>query len=208
MRKSDAPHDVCTRRPACGSLPSARARAHCRDVNRLAKWNEEVRKISAMENCPDQRVSALLEAAPPSLLGGDEALVFVDHSGRRARGVHLIGAVVVALCALWLVGVVSGMVGSGFPGGRLQLFHLQASSRVHPWRGNAGELVTESAATRERETDMVNTGSRAPCPAVRAAGNLAAAHRHAVYGSGPRHTGRAACSPKLPALHREGTRLT
>ena len=113
-----------------------------------------------MENCPDQRVSALLEAAPPSRLGGDEALVFVDHSGRRARGVHLIGAIVVALCTVWLAGVVSGMVGSGFPGGRLQLFHLQASSRVHPWRGNAGELVTESAATREPVFTMSASRSR------------------------------------------------
>jgi len=160
-----------------------------------------------MENCPDQRVSALLEAAP-SRLGGDEALVFVDHSGRRARGVHLIGAVVVALCTLWLVGVVSGMVGSGFPGGRLQLFHLHATSRVHPLRRDARELLTESAAAREREADMVNGGPRAPCPAARAGANPAAAPRHAVYRPSARRTGRGACSPKLPALHREGTRLT
>ena len=161
-----------------------------------------------MENRPDQRTPALLEAAPPSRLGGDEALVFVDHSGRRARGVHLIGALVVALCTLWLAGVVSGMVGSGFPGGRLQLFHLHATSRVHPLRGTARELVTESAAAREREADMVNAGPRAPCPVARAGANLAAAPRHAVYGSSAKRTSRGACSPKLPALHREGTRLT
>jgi hypothetical protein len=160
-----------------------------------------------MENCPDQRTSALLEATS-SRLGGDEALVFVDHSGRRARGVHLIGALVVALCTLWLVGVVSGMVSSGFPGGRLQLFHLQATPRVHAWRVDTRELVSESAAAREREADAVNTGARAPCPAARTAGVPALAPRHGVYGSSARRAGRATCSPKLPALHREGTRLT
>jgi hypothetical protein len=160
-----------------------------------------------MENCPDQRVSALLEAAP-SRLGGDEALVFVDHSGRRARGVHLIGAIVVVLCTLWLVGVVSGMVGSGFPGGRLHLFRLQATSRVRPLRDNARELVTESSAAREQEADVVNAGPRAPCAAARAGAYPAAAARHAVYRPSARRTDRDPCSPKLPALHREGTRLT
>ena len=161
-----------------------------------------------MENRPDQRTLALLEAAPPSRLGGDEALVFVDHSGRRARGVHLIGALVVALCTLWLMGVVSGMVGSGFPGARLQMLQLHAAERVHPTRGETRELLVENAAIREREADIVSAAQRAPCPAARAGTNPAAAPRHAVYGSSARRTGRAACSPKLPALHREGTRLT
>jgi hypothetical protein len=176
-------------------------------MSRPANWNEEVRKICSVENCPDQRVSALLEAAP-SRLGGDEALVFVDHSGRRARSVHLIGALVVALCTLWLAGVVSGMVGSGFPGGRLQPFHLQATTRVHGWHDNTRELVAESAAAREREADAFNTGPRAPCPATRTGGGSAVAPRRRVYGSSARRAGRAACSPKLLALHREGTRLT
>jgi hypothetical protein len=160
-----------------------------------------------MENCPDQRVSALLEAAP-SRLGGDEALVFVDHSGRRARGVHLIGGLVVALCTLWLVGVVSGMVGSGLPGGRLELFHLRATTHVHGWHGNTRELVSESAEAREQEADVVNAGLRAPCAAARAGANPAAPPRHAVYRPSARRAERGACSPKLPALHREGTRLT
>jgi hypothetical protein len=160
-----------------------------------------------MESCPDQRASALLEARSPQL-GGDEALVFVDHSGRRARGVYLIGAVVVALCTLWLVGVVSGMVSSGFPGGRLQLFHLQATPRAHAWRGNTRELVSESLAAREREADAVSTGPRSPCPTARAGGVPAVAPRHGVYGSSAKRAGRATCTPKLPALHREGTRLT
>ena len=176
-------------------------------MNRPANWNEEARKICSVENCPDQRVSALLEAAP-SRLGGDEALVFVDHSGRRARGVHLIGAIVVALCTLWLAGVVSGMVGSGFPGAHLQVLQLHAAQRVHPTRGETRELLVENAAIREREADMVRAALRAPCPPASARANPAAAPRHAVYGSSARHTGRAACSPKLPALHREGTRLT
>jgi hypothetical protein len=175
-------------------------------MNRPATWNEEVRKICSVENCPDQRVSALLEAAP-SRLGGDEALVFVDDSGRRARGVHLIGALVVALCMLWLMGVVSGMVGSGFPGARLQVLQLHAAQRVHPTRGETRELLVENAAIREHEADMVSGAPHAPCPAARAAANPAAAPRHAVYASA-RRTGRAACSPKLPALHREGARLT
>jgi hypothetical protein len=122
--------------------------------------------------------------------------------------VHLIGAIVVALCTLWLVGVVSGMVGSGFPGGRLQLFHLHAATRVHPLRDNTHELLTESAAAREKEADMVNAGPRPPCPAARAGANPAAAARRAVYRPSARRTGRDACSPKLPALHRERARLT
>jgi hypothetical protein len=159
-----------------------------------------------MEDRPDQRAPALLEAASPSRLGGDEALVFVDHSGRRARGVQLIGAVVVALCTLWLVGVVSGMVSSGFPGGRLQLLHLHAA-RVHAARGASRKLVVENAAVRKREADMVNAGARAPCPAPRAGANPAAGHDRAVYRSSARRTGRAACGARLTP-HREGTRLT
>jgi hypothetical protein len=160
-----------------------------------------------MENRPDQRRPALLEAPSASRLGGDEALVFVDHSGRRARGVHLIGAVVVALCTLWLVGVVSGMVGSGFPGGRLSLLHLHAAARVHAARDETRGLVVENAAVREREADVVNAGQRAPCPAARTGINPAAGPRRAVYRSSARRAGRAACSARL-TLHREGTRLT
>jgi hypothetical protein len=160
-----------------------------------------------METRPDQGAPALLEAASPSRLGGDEALVFVDHSGRRARGVHLVGAVVVALCTLWLAGVVSGMVGSGFPGGRLQLLHLHAAAGVHAARGEIRGFVAENAAVRDREADMMNAGSHAPCPAARAGANPAAGLRRAVYRSSARRTGRAACSTKL-TLHREGTRLT
>jgi hypothetical protein len=160
-----------------------------------------------MENCPDQRVSALLEAAP-SRLGGDEALVFVDHSGRRARGVHLIGAIVVALCTLWLAGVVSGMVGSGFPGARLPVLQLHAAQRAHPTRGGTRELLVENAAIREREADMVSGAPRAPCPPASARANPAAAPRRDFYGSSARRSGRTACSPKPSALHREGTRLT
>jgi hypothetical protein len=161
-----------------------------------------------MENRPDQRVPALLEAAPPSRLGGDEALVFVDHSGRRARGVRLIGGLVVALCTLWLVGVVAGMVGSGFPGARPQVLQLHAAQRVHPTRGQTRELLVENAAIREQESDVVSAAPRAPCPPAGARANPAAASRRGFYRSSVRRTGRAGCSPKLPALHREGTRLT
>jgi hypothetical protein len=160
-----------------------------------------------MENRPDQRGPALLEAAPPSRLGGDEALVFVDRSGRRARGVRLIGAVVVALCTLWLLGVVSGMVGSGFPGGRLQLLHLHAAPRVHAVRGETREPVVEKAAAREREADMMNAGPRAPCPAARAGANPAVAPRRGASRPSAGRTGRAAC-PTRAGVHREGTRLT
>jgi hypothetical protein len=161
-----------------------------------------------MENRPDQRVPALLEAAPPPRLGGDEALVFVDHSGRRARGVHLIGAVVVVLCTLWLVGVVSGMVGSGFPGARLHALQLHAAlPHLHPPRVETRELLAENAAIREREADLVSAGPRAPCPPASARANPAAAPRRGSYGSSARRSARAACSTKL-SLHREGTRLT
>ena len=83
-----------------------------------------------------------------------------------------------------------------------------AAAGVHAARGEIRGFVAENAAVRDREADMMNAGSHAPCPAARAGANPAAALRHAVYGSSARRAGRAACSPKLPALHREGTRLT
>jgi hypothetical protein len=104
--------------------------------------------------------------------------------------------------------VVSGMVGSRFPGGRLQLLHLQATPVVHAWHGNTRELVSESPAARDRDADAVSSGPHALCPATRSVGGPAVAPRHLAYGLSAGRTGRAACSPKLPALHREGTRLT
>jgi hypothetical protein len=46
---------------------------------------------------------------------GRDAQVFVDDSGRRARGMRVAGVAAAALCALWLVGLAVGMAGfSGF----------------------------------------------------------------------------------------------
>jgi hypothetical protein len=46
---------------------------------------------------------------------GRDTQVFVDHTGRRARGVRVAGIAAAALCAFWLVGLTVGMAGfSGF----------------------------------------------------------------------------------------------
>jgi hypothetical protein len=47
---------------------------------------------------------------------GQDAQVFVDDSGRRARGVRAAGVVAAAVCTFWLAGLTVGMAGfSGFP---------------------------------------------------------------------------------------------
>jgi hypothetical protein len=46
---------------------------------------------------------------------GRDAQVFVDESGRRARGMRVAGVAAAVLCTFWLVGLTVGMAGfSGF----------------------------------------------------------------------------------------------
>src|SRR5580704_2840192 len=70
------------------------------------------------------RFAAMREASqaarpePPAAwsTSGQDAQVFVDASGRRARGVRAAGVAVASVCAFWLVGLTVGMAGfSGFP---------------------------------------------------------------------------------------------
>ena len=74
--------------------------------------------------------------------------MFVDHSGRRARRVRIVGVAVAGLCALWLAGLVVGSAGfSDFPAARPPIRALPALARVAVARGTgrtveARELVT------------------------------------------------------------------
>jgi hypothetical protein len=61
---------------------------------------------------------------------GRDAQVFVDDSGRRARGMRVAGVAAAVLCALWLVGLAVGMAGfSGFSSIGL---HALARAGVNP----------------------------------------------------------------------------
>jgi hypothetical protein len=76
-----------------------------------------------------------------SLSADHEALVFVDHSGRRARWVRLVGAGMAGLCCLWLSGLVIGMAGSAnFPTVRSPIQLLPALARVDAARATARRM--------------------------------------------------------------------
>jgi hypothetical protein len=87
-----------------------------------------------------------------------EAQVFVDHSGRRARAVRILGAAMAGMCALWLAGLVIGMAGfSGFPSVPSPVRLLPALARVGTVPGatrrvQARELASDHGAERARET--------------------------------------------------------
>ncbi len=64
---------------------------------------------------------------------GLEKQVFVDHSGRRARRVALLGAACAALAAVWLLALVSGSFGfSTLPA--IYLRHATQASSLAPHR--------------------------------------------------------------------------
>ena len=155
-----------------------------------------------------QRDLAPPESALPWLIGGHEAPVFVDHSGRRARGVRVVGAAMAALCALWLVGLLLGMAGfSGFPAGRLPIGGLPALARAGLARVELREPASASAAGRE--VDAVNRRSGSVCPSSSTGAPAPTPVGRSGYATSPKGTGRPACSSKLPvALHRESSRLT
>jgi hypothetical protein len=89
-------------------------------VKVLTNGIEESRKITLMNGSSEQRVLARPESPATWRTSGHEAQVFVDDSGRRALGVRLVCFAIAALCAVWLTGLVVGMVGfSGFATPRL-----------------------------------------------------------------------------------------
>jgi hypothetical protein len=91
-------------------------------------------------------------------IADNEALVFVDHSGRRARWVRLVGAGMAGLCALWLTGLVIGMAGfANFPSVRSPIRLLPALGRVDATRATARrmearELVSYRSPRHARES--------------------------------------------------------
>jgi hypothetical protein len=86
----------------------------------LTNGIEESRKITPMNGSSEQRVLARPGSPATWRTSGHEAQVFVDDSGRRALGVRLACFAIAALCAVWLTGLVVGMVGfSGFATPRL-----------------------------------------------------------------------------------------
>src|SRR5271166_1390642 len=73
------------------------------------------------------------------LTSGRDAQVFVDHSGRRARGVRLAGVAAAGVCAFWLAGLTVGMAGfSGFPTISLRVLSHAAVARQLALRADAG----------------------------------------------------------------------
>jgi hypothetical protein len=96
---------------------------------------------------------------PPAawLTSGQDAQVFVDHSGRRARGVRVAGLAAAGVCAFWLAGLTVGMAGfSGFPTIGLRVLSHAAVARLLALRADAG--VDRSAIALRR---VAPAGSRA-----------------------------------------------
>lgn len=91
-------------------------------------------------------------------IADQEAQVFVDHSGRRARRVRIVGAAMAGLCALWLTGLVIGVAGfTGFPAVRSPFRLLPSLARIDTThaaarRVEARELVLARAPSRARES--------------------------------------------------------
>jgi hypothetical protein len=122
-----------------------------------------------MDARSDQRVSTRSAAAARWQTVANESPVFVDDSGRRARGVRLVGLAVAGLCALWLVGLSVGMAGfSGFPP------RLPAHARVglRPARTAPADRVADRAEIARRAGVAYRRGpelgadsrSRPSCP--------------------------------------------
>jgi hypothetical protein len=111
-----------------------------------------------MDTSDKQPVSVRSDAPVTWRITDHEAQVFVDHSGRRARAVRIVGAAMAGLCAVWLAGLVIGMAGfSGFPAGRSPIRVLPTLARVGTVPGatrrvQARELASDHGAERARES--------------------------------------------------------
>lgn len=160
---------------------------------------------------------------PPvaSWLSGLDSPVFVDHSGRRARGLRAAGGVLAAVCAFWLAGLVVGMAGfSGFRAGRLATRAVraptgaaaQAEARELAGAAGAGdvsEIDAVSGTAHARKVDAVNDAARSVCPRAGAGGRAGAPARRSGHLTNYKAKGRPGCRAKVPvALHRGSPRLT
>ncbi len=151
-----------------------------------------------VSTCSEAPATLRAESPAISLAGGHEPSVFVDHSGRRAHGVRAVGAVMAALCALWLAGLVMGMAGfSGFPAGHLPIGGLSSLARA--------ELASDSHAARVGAVDAVDAKPRSVCLSV---GSVAGASTSAAHGASQKGSGRAVCLPRVRVQHRDVPRLT
>jgi hypothetical protein len=158
-----------------------------------------------------------LPAAP--WLSGPDTPVFVDHSGRRARGLRAAGVVLAAVCAFWLAGLVVGMAGfSGFRAGRLATHALRAPTRAGAQpearelagaarAGHVSEIDAVNQTAHVRKVDAVNDTARSVCSSAGAGGRAGAPARRSGHLTNAK--GRPGCRAKLPvALHRGSPRLT
>jgi hypothetical protein len=167
---------------------------------------------------------------PPAawLTSGQDAPVFVDHSGRRARGVRLGGLAAAGVCAFWLAGLTVGMAGfSAFPTIGLRVLSHAAVARQLALRADAGADRSAIAlrqagpsGTRARLADAESSVRVSPCPASRAvlgANRLPMGHRRSTPRPAPSSsrqalalTGRPACLSTVTAASRGGpaSRLT
>jgi len=92
-------------------------------------------------------------------IADQEAPVFVDHSGHRARWVRLAGAAMAGLCALWLTGLVIGAAGfANFPSMPSPVRLLPALARVDATRVTALTHIdaTRAAARRIEARELLS----------------------------------------------------
>ena|ERR1700677_3347680 len=94
-------------------------------------------------------------------IAAQEAPVFVDDSGRRARWVRLAGAAMAGLCALWLTGLVIGTAGfANFPSVPSPVRLLPALARVGPTRLTALDRVDGTRVTALARVDVTRAAER------------------------------------------------
>ena len=153
--------------------------------------------------------------------------MFVDHSGRRARGVRLVGVAAAGVCAFWLAGLTVGMAGfSGFPTISLRVLSHAAVARQLALRADAGVdrsavALRQLAPARARAVDAEASVSVPSCLVARtalptarsqAAQRGSAAQRPAISSSrqGLRTISRPACLTVVAATSRRApnSRLT
>jgi hypothetical protein len=153
----------------------------------------------------NQRVAVRPQPSVASWISGPDTPVFVDHSGRRARGLRVAGVVVAALCAFWLAGLVVGVAGfSGFPAGRFAIGGLRAPTRAGA-QTEARELASASGAGHMREVDAVSGTAQSLCPSAGAGVHAGAPARRIGYLTYYTVKGRPGCFAKQPVALDRGS---